>query len=86
VSVPVSICTFVKACNSEESYAYLLKVMTANLKHGAFTLGGCRHDPPCTVDEAAIAKLDARLAADLAALRKPKPDRIRHFPDNRHDG
>jgi hypothetical protein len=69
MSVPVSICSIVKACNNEESYQYILKVMRINLKHGAFTLGGCRHEPPCLVDEAAIAKLDARLAADL---KKPQ--------------
>lgn len=46
MSIPISYCRLVRALDSKEELESLRETMAYNLRHGAFTLVPCNHNPP----------------------------------------
>jgi len=47
MSVPILICRFRKALESEEALAALKKDLQTNLNFGSLSIFPCEHTPPC---------------------------------------
>jgi len=47
MTISVSACRFARAYEDEKAFNSLCRDIVGNLEKGAFTIGGCNHNPPC---------------------------------------
>lgn len=61
MSIPISICTFVRAYKEERVFEVLVQQMECNVKHKSMLLLPCICDPPCTLTDEQLEELGERL-------------------------
>lgn len=72
MSTPISYCVIYRAARGDESaFKYVAETLEYNLRHGSYTLYGCKHQPPCELPtDAQLEDLDKRVKEAVVALRK----------------
>lgn len=74
MSTPISLCAVHKAAlGGEESLKWLIEAMKYNLTRPAYSMSGCRHNPPCPeASPEQIQKLNAIVSEALKAAGQNK--------------
>lgn len=66
MSIPISYCAIVKACDDEEYRKEFIKIMKYNLSCGAYTTFSCKCEPKCRE----ITKEENEMLSDLLKEKK----------------